>query len=513
MKDNKMKVLIVEDEVRIREGLGKLLSRPDSAFQVIMEAGNGSDGLQAVFELDPDIVITDIRMPDMDGLEMLSRMVQAGIHTKAIVLSAYSEFEYARTAMKLGVTEYLLKPIAYNELMQALENVSFQIEKERMEQPEQIGTPEQILFSILSGKLVLDEQTEDYLTNRYHIDCHERISLLCAYHGESMSTEDMRRYFRHIFSAYKGLDFYILDLIYRNTITVVLKGYSNLQDLERWVQQQILRQSPHRIAAGWIEVDSLHELGAGFSLLYPYLDWNISMNHQILICYPQIRKVQTASCSYPMDLETQMKAAICADDQQKEQDLMKAFHASFCDGRIYAPKEIKESYVRFLWNIITIAKEVGKVRASQIDQQDLLSRIMNAKLRDELLDASALVLEGLLSSQGMKEDADATHLTVKRMKSMIHEFYQTGIMLDEISRKLDMTPEYLGTLFHRETGITFSTYVKNYRIAKAKELLVGTNLKLYEIAEKVGYSDSKYFSRIFKEITGQLPTEYRRSVK
>ena len=80
----------------------------------------------------------------MDGLEMLERMVKAGIRTKAIVLSAFSEFEYARTAMKLGVTEYLLKPIAYNELMQSLENVSFQIEKERREKPEQIGTPEQM---------------------------------------------------------------------------------------------------------------------------------------------------------------------------------------------------------------------------------------------------------------------------------------------------------------------------------------------------------------------------------
>ena len=512
MKENEMKVLIVEDEVRIREGLGKLLSRPDSPYHVIKEAGNGVDGLEAILSLKPNIVITDIRMPDMDGLEMLSQMVKAGMHTKAIVLSAYSEFEYARTAMKLGVTEYLLKPIAYNELMQALENVSFQIEKERMEQPEQIGTPEQILFSILSGRLTVDAQTEEYLANRYHIDSHERMSLLCVYHGESMSTEDVRRYFRHIFSACKGVDFYILDLMYRNTVTVVLRGYRDLQDLERWVQQQILRQSPHRIAAGWIEVESLHELGTGFSLLYPYLDWNISMNHEVLICYPQIKKVQTASCSYPMDLETQMKAAICADDQEKEQELLKAFHASFCDGRIYAPKEIKESYVRFLWNIIAIAKEIGKVRAAQIDQQELLGKIMNAKLRDELLDASALVMDELLSSQNA-QDADATHLTVKRMKSMIHEFYQTGIMLDEISRKLDMTPEYLGTLFHRETGTTFSTYVKNYRIAKAKELLVGTNLKLYEIAEKVGYSDSKYFSKIFKEITGQLPTDYRRSVK
>ena len=508
-RDSAMKVLIVEDEVRIREGIGRLLSRSGGTYEVVMEAGNGMEGLKAILELKPDIVITDIRMPDMDGLEMLGQMVKSGIHTKAIVLSAYSEFEYARTAMKLGVTEYLLKPIAYNELMQALENVSFQLEKERQAKPEQIGTPEQIFFSILSGKLTADQQTEDYLENRYHISCKEKMSLLCAYHGENVSTEEACRYFRHVFSAYEGLDFYILDLVYRNTVTVVLRGYSSLKDLERWVQQQILQRSPRKMAVGWIEVDSLRSLGEGFSLLYPWLDWNISMNHKVLICYPEIRNIQTSSCNYPIELETKMKAAICADDQEKEQELMGAFHAAFCDGKIYAPKEIKESYVRFLWNIIAIAKEVGKLHAAQIDQQELLNRIMNAKLRDELLDASSTVLQALLHVPS----SDTTHLTVKRMKSMIHEFYQTGIMLDEISRKLDMTPEYLGTLFHKETGTTFSTYLKAYRIAKAKELLVGTNLKLYEIAARVGYSDSKYFSRIFKEMTGQLPTEYRRSVK
>ena len=93
---------------------------------------------------------------------------------------------------------------------------------------------------------------------------------------------------------------------------------------------------------------------------------------------------------------------------------------------------------------------------------------------------------------------------------MIHEFYQAGITLEEISERLNMTPEYIGTLFHKEIGVTFSTYMKNYRINKAKELLCGSNYKLYEIAEKVGYNDPKYFSKVFREITGELPTDYRK---
>ena len=96
---------------------------------------------------------------------------------------------------------------------------------------------------------------------------------------------------------------------------------------------------------------------------------------------------------------------------------------------------------------------------------------------------------------------------------MIHEFYQSGITLNEIADKLNITPEYLGSQFHKEVGVNFSTYIRDFRISKAKELLIGTQLKLYKIAEQVGYTDPKYFSRVFRECTGQLPEEYRKSLK
>lgn len=96
---------------------------------------------------------------------------------------------------------------------------------------------------------------------------------------------------------------------------------------------------------------------------------------------------------------------------------------------------------------------------------------------------------------------------------MIHEFYQSGITLDEIAAKLNVTPEYLSMQFHREVGETYSSYLKNYRISKAKELLIGTQKKQYEVAKEVGYADSKYFSKVFREYTGYSPAEYRKSHK
>ena len=141
----------------------------------------------------------------------------------------------------------------------------------------------------------------------------------------------------------------------------------------------------------------------------------------------------------------------------------------------------------------------------------MLESIMEAKNHQELEAVSDSLTEKIRPAS--EDNKEVIRLTVKRAKSMIQEFYQTGITLDEIAGKLDITPEYLGNLFHQDMGITFSGYIRDFRINKAKELLIGSQLKLYEIAEQVGYSNAKYFSRVFRDSVGQLPAEYRKTHK
>lgn len=148
---------------------------------------------------------------------------------------------------------------------------------------------------------------------------------------------------------------------------------------------------------------------------------------------------------------------------------------------------------------------MGFLRTEDIEQQKILNMIMNAKVREELISVTDLVLSAIRS----ESEENISHLTVKKMKRLMEEYYKE-ITLEEIGRKLNVTPEYLGTLFHKEVGVSFSNYIKKCRVNKAKELLCGTDLKLYQIAEQVGYMDAKYFSKVFKDITGQLPTEYRK---
>lgn len=508
-----MRAVVVEDEILIREGLCKLMQKmfPD----IIMEgrAGNGQEGLQYIKEYQPDLVITDIKMPVMDGLEMLAKVQEAGLFPKVVVLTAYSEFEYAKQAVKLGVCDYIIKPVVVPEFVKTIRKIQNLYEQEQKRTPETMGSLEHIVSGLLYGVSALDEKMQDFLYKKYGIAEQTPLLELLIYMGNNFEKdrEKKRKEMCRVLEQ-KKIRYCLVDMEYDKAVLALLYEYSSRQEIERWYQNQILFQKrdvrERHISYGMVEVIGAQAIREGYQTLLPYMDWNIVLGDDVLISYPRIADVQTEICIYPVELENQIKAAICTGEEDKIREITKRFHAYFQDGRMYSPREIKGSYVRFQWAVLNIAKEVGCIEYQQIDQKNLLDHIMGAKTEEELQQSLAELLDHLRIS---RKEAEIMSLAVKKTQSMIHEFYADGITLSEIADRLNLTQEYLGSQFHKEVGENFSTYIRNYRLAKAKELLIGTQLKQYEIAAKVGYADAKYFARVFKECVGMSPAEYRKS--
>lgn len=506
-----MKIVVIEDEIRIREGIGRLLHKLDETYEFAGAAENGRQGLVLIQDVKPDVVITDIRMPVMDGLEMLTEAVAAGFEGKAVILSAYSEFDYARQAIRLGVSEYLIKPVVVNELSQVLSRIKQQAEEENR-QKSLITRPDQLFSSLLWGGLTLDENKYLYIEKKLGIRRKEPVAGICIYMGRHFERQKdkIKRELVSILETLEPAGNCFLDSEREQMLYLFFYGYQETQNPERRFQTWLLdkrREQDFAMSAGWVEAEELGEVKTSLDLLHRHMEWSITLGTEVLIVWPKIHKLQTIPCVYPIEIENRMKGAVCAAEKEKIEYCMEEFYAYFQSGAVYTPHEIKECYVRFLWAVMNIAKEIGLLETEKIQQQKLLEQVMSARLSEEL-HAAAKMLLGCLVEQ---EIGSAMHLTVKKAQGMIHEYYQTGIMLEEIADKLNITPEYLGNQFHKEMGVTFSTYMKNYRIGKAKELLLKTPLKLYEIAEKVGYADAKYFSRVFRETTGQLPADYRKT--
>ncbi len=515
-----MRIVVVEDEVIIREGIAKLLKKLSGDYELAGEAENGEEGLDLVCRERPDIVITDIRMVGMDGLEMLERIYEQGIPVKAIVISAYSEFEYARTAMKMGVTQYLLKPITLDAFSQALENVRHQIEQEAVRNADQFGSLEQIFENILSGVLEPEKDVREILEKKYAVSPVSPLAVFCAYLGseypilaktrkralESLCREAPIRTVAGQ-NREQSAPFVVLAEDYRKSLVAVFYNCESIEKPERWLQQASREKKPF-MGFGFVQAEDIIQLRPGFEALLGYMDWNIALN-DVVITWPGITGIQTVPCIYPYEMEKRIKALVCANDWNGVRRQAEEFQQYFQSGKVYEPKEIKECYVRFLWAVIAISKEIGCIDYRNLKQAQLLEQVMGTKTRAELSLATEQVLSRLKETNENGEII--LHLTVKRATEMIHEYYQTGITLEEIASTLNVTPEYLGTQFHREMGINFGAYIRKCRMDKAKELLCRTNLKLYEIAEQVGYSNPKYFSQVFKEYTGQLPLAYRKT--
>lgn len=508
-----MRAVVVEDEILIREGLCKLMQKmfPDIVIEGV--AGNGQEGLQCIEAFQPDLVITDIKMPVMDGLAMLGKVQEAGLFPKVIVLTAYSEFEYAKQAVKLGVYDYIIKPVVVPEFVKTIRKIQNLYEQEQKRTPETMGNLEHIVSGLLYGVSVLDAKIEGFLDKKYQIAENTPFIELLIYMGDCFETErERKRQEMCRILEQKNIRYCLVDMEYDRVILALLYGYSSRQEIERWYQNQILFQKRDKrvrhISYGMVEVTGAKAIREGYQTLLPYMDWNIVLGDDVLISYPQIADVQTEICIYPVELENQVKAAVCTGEEGRIREITKRFQAYFLNGRMYSPKEIKESYVRFQWAVLNIAKEVGCIEYQRIDQKNLLDRIMGAKTEKELHGS----MEGLFGCMSMPgKDVEAVSLAVKKAQSMIHEFYADGITLSEIADRLNLSQEYLGSQFHKEVGENFSAYIRNYRLSKAKELLIGTQLKQYEIAEKVGYADAKYFARVFKECVGMSPAEYRKS--
>lgn len=352
-----MKVAVIEDEILIREGLCELIRKMFPELTVCGEAGNGQEGLSCIERENPDIVITDIKMPVMDGLEMLAKMQEKGLFPKVIVLTAYSEFSYAQQAVKLGVCDYIIKPVMVQEFVQTMRKVQNLCEQEKKRTPDTMGSLENIVSSVLYGISAVEEKVEEFLDRKYGISRGMPLIELLVYLGADFETdrEKIRREMCQILKQRK-VKYTLVDMEYDKAVLVLLYDYSSRQEIERWFQNQILFQKRgvkgKEISYGMLEVTGAEGIREGYQKLLPYMDWNIVLGDDVLISYPHIADIQTEICIYPVDLENQVKIAICMGETEKIREVTEKLHRYFLDGRVYSPKEIKESYVRFQWAIL-----------------------------------------------------------------------------------------------------------------------------------------------------------------
>ncbi|MDK2808640.1 MAG: two-component system, response regulator YesN [Clostridiales bacterium] len=500
-----MRILIVEDEVKIRVGMGKLITGL-TEHEVVGEAKNGKEGLELLERLKPDLVITDIRMPEMDGLVMLTRAKEMGLRLHAIILTGFSEFEYARRALTLGVTDYLLKPIGVEELTKMLHEVSEKIKDEF----ESKGTKEEFLQDIyLNGCDNANESYEKIKVFLTRKEC-QYYYLYMGYLGKEMLfyREDFLDAIGELEHKYPMLH-PIISFVGRYQEIICLfageKTAGFCEEFERRVIRKFVRKEIQTVFSKeeFTDITKLHESLLCVQKLQTY---GMVCEPGAVITRELIGTLTFEELEMPNEIFSSMKQSLCSQKGEQFIEQAQAFVEDI-KNHCYAPESIRQAYLKGYSYLSDLLLEIDKRAYEQLETLFLLKKLSDAKTKKELEEN---FFEGIHTIAKMQEKReDISNYTIKRAINYIREHYKEGITQEEVARKLEVTPEYLSTLFYREMEINYSTFLKQFRISHAKRLLKGTNLRIYEIAKEVGYNDPKYFIRVFKEVQGQSPKEYR----
>jgi len=501
-----MRILIVEDEVKIRMGISKLISQ-HTGHKVVGEAKNGIEGLEMILKFHPDLIISDIRMPSMDGLEMLEELEKMGVHYHCVILSGYSEFDYAKKAIRYGVDDYLLKPIAAEDVNAILEKVQ---EKLDLESRQMLGTPEGYIRDIILGNLEANQENCDKLMRIGHLEDAGISYLLLAY----MGNVDMR-YRQHCENAFEKMKgkypYYRIFIVYIEStqeLVVLVQCDLPMGEIISKVERMIFLGISKDEQPVWTigEIDTISNMRSQAKKLQENYVYGMAFGYHHLITQKEVEDFRPQEYKYPKFLENKIRIAIC-DGGYEKLNLYAAWFQEYLRDAGYDPAHIRNGYMKMLSFISNMAQEVSTPIYQQIKDINIMKALGEAVTLQEIEQGFRMIIDKFMVSENKKEDI--RNYTIKKALVYIREHYQEGISLEIVADNLEITPEYLSTLFNKEVGLNFTTFVKRFRISHAKRLLKGSELKIYQIASEVGYNDPKYFNRVFKEEVGISPGDYR----
>lgn len=508
-----MKLLIADDEIDVREGIRYLLDWQALGFVICGEGKNGPDTLNKILELRPDVVLMDIRMPKLSGLEVVKASLEQGFAGKFIIISGYSDFAYAKEAIHYGVTCYLTKPIDEEELQHAVLEAKEALEQEQEQRKKLIVYRDKARESILS-EIILNQA--DYLYLDYHDLCLEspvyQIVLYTNYNQESFQTAwDFADILRLANKNHNSLDHIVLN---RQDV-ILLKGDFALKRFQELVTHHI--SQPQKGSP----LDSLfltygRPVYAIEHIHRSFEDAALLMKRRFFCSYNQhVLGYQDIPQDYEVngnsaDMETRYAKRIADYIQTGNRRMIKEQLQEIRNDLYYANEEVS-ILKHYLADIMIqvkaiISRTYGSMDIPLPSNAAIISTVEEKYYLYEILKFFMVQFEmctNAISSPTRESVMDG-------ILDYISHHYHENLKLGAIAELFGYNSSYLGKIFNKATGKNFNVYIDELRIEHSKALLSSDQYKVYEVAQLVGYSNVDYFHKKFKKYVGASPAEYRK---
>lgn len=530
-----MKVVIADDEQRICQLIQMLVDWEKMNMEVAAVVHNGIDAVEAVRKYQPDVMITDIKMPGYDGLEMISRAKEISPKLEFIIISGYRNFNYAQQAIKYGVKDYLLKPIGKQELNDVLQNIAikYREREEALSQEEALkikirNSMDRIrvdaLKLFLSRRYPLEDFSLDTLNKTYHFQFQAEyfriavIKLDGIYHIDKKEREYLEHKMIQILEYRLRPVCIDMECCIEPEVCCVLMNYKKTEDIrkhlngileELLLQKEILEHLQVTIGLG-VPVEHVTDIYRSQKSSFWAVEQRLIEGTDRIIEGAEESSNAFVDSRIFREFNTKMVHALEKQDIWEVQKVLSALKEDLLNEPGINGHEIlqmaKEAVNLYLFQV-----RRWKYHSAKLD--GLFEEFDREIQQYGSVDGIFRYLNRLIVSSFKEEIAllnEAEIKPVREVKRYIEENYQKPITLEMVSAEIGFNASYFSTLFKKEMNVTFSEYLQEYRINQAKKLLKETNYNIQTVGEMVGYSDVKSFKKVFEKYSGLNPKDFRK---
>jgi len=507
-------LLIVDDQKAEREGV-KYLVQDFNLNLKIHEAENGKNALEFIRENHVDILFTDIRMPFMDGLDLTFEAKKINPKLKVIIFSAYGEFDYAKKAIKNDATYYLLKPVDPDEFLYIMTKVIKTCSEEEAEEGKitklidknLIYEKEKLLTDLITGTENEEDLLEQFSKAGINLQCENSIMLLVDLKESFYGSKNDE--FINLLKKEISFEFEYLNINENQSIIF-------LKNLDIQTDRQLVKETGEKIKLAIHEnfeiksclifsdnVKGIPDYYKEYKNIERMTDFGFFFDDSIILFTDDNFSGNVISTEW---IDKILESIYTAFDSNDSLYAIEGIEQLF--DIFKSDKSLSSLYV--MYYSAEILKTAYK-KLAQNDNEKFKSNLEKIFSEDNLKELKSFIIKTIidLEMDKQKNPDDAYKKVINNVIQIIEEEYFNNPGLEYIAEKVYLSPTYLSYLFKRETGQSFLKYITQYRLNKAMELLLGTNMKIVEICSKVGYSKLSYFCMIFKNNFGMTPSKYR----
>jgi two-component system response regulator YesN len=520
------KAFIIDDEPSIRSGLKQIIPWEEYGVELIGEASNGVEAYKFIIENVPDIVICDIRMPVMTGLELIKKVYEEDVSSRFIILSGHDDFQYVKEALHYNVENYMLKPINKEELAQTIDQIVTKLESDFIRHSE-LNEEHELIRNNVLNRLIMNQIDLLEFKNKLTF-IHTDINLLDG----KLQVVVIDFFTRKSDHPHRNMNYLIqtIEEICIRTLSadqavvfkdfhgriVIIHKVSIEKSHQAYIQkcmQTIMADSPRLIDAKWVItvgdiVNNYKNIYESYRNSLNIQQYRLYYNEEDIIFYEDIKTKQAINSKlYTVDYHHIDECIrMC-----RRSDIHDYINRSFehLSHNELEPEAVYTFVMEVVISVLRIIHTMGIIKSEIFDDETYLLRTIHGF--NDIAQLQQWLRDKIMQTITRIEHQSTTKMSkvIKDLLVFVDDHYNEDLSLKTYSQKIHYNAIYLGRLFRNETDEVFTEHVNKVRIEKSKTMLLSSNLKIADISTSIGFSNSNYYCSIFKKLVGVTPSEYR----